>query len=342
MPSQKRSPSSPRERGRERRGSVDDEWLFDARELPQYVEYEGRPVRPCVLMFMRMPSRMVLPPHMVPVQGPEAVREAFELALAECAAPPPRVRVASPKLARWLGETIGQEIETEIVLAPTPELDPMWDSFTSFIEQNDRERERGATYSQDGRIPPEQVEEFFAAAKQYRAARPWKSLAGVPFAIEIAALEIDSLIVTPVEDDGVGGLAMFFDPDVIEHFYADEDADERDAPRDMLAVGWYQKKELPDSVRAELKAMPYASKSGPFPGLTGADPVGLPRPITQRDYDVAIVALRVMATYVKRYRDFIKHDFDDLPPGHEQVQLRGEDVVVRVVARPPRRGAGVH
>jgi hypothetical protein len=131
-------------------------------------------VQPEMMLWAELPELLIVGMQVIEPGETPSFAETFE---ATTKSPvvgkprrPARVRVSDPALARELQSL---EDPPEVVVAPTPELDAIFDEVV--------ESALGAavptySYVAGGSIRPETVRKFFEVATRFRAARPWKIL----------------------------------------------------------------------------------------------------------------------------------------------------------------------
>ncbi|MFV8751345.1 hypothetical protein ACNOYE_12440 [Nannocystaceae bacterium ST9] len=269
------------------------EWLFGLSELTHEVDDEGESYRPMVAVLLDPTNNRMFPAELGRRVDTELIAGVWRNAIA-VADPPARVRVATPELAEQLRRVVPG---LTFVIAPTPEIDALWADIARAFAAVDV----APTYSDEGRVPLESIEEFFAAALEFRRTKPWNQLARfVGSYAEIPALQ-RRVAVSVVRDEGLGGLAIHLDIDAFEAAYAAySSGDEPIAPGDVVAVGFFAKRDLSEPLREELRGFAFAPARGPYPALLCVDADGRRRAPTIADYELAIVLLRTIPRYAKR------------------------------------------
>ncbi len=273
------------------------EWIFGAIELPREVREGDGAYRPMIATFFDPIADFAFAPKLGPWVDVELIASAWREAQAVASAPA-RVRVASANLAALVRQALP---EVDVVVAPTPEIEPLWAGLHDAVDDY-LGPEPG--YLEGGRIPLALVEDFFAAAAEFRRAKPWLKLAQfVGLHADIPALE-RRVVVSVVRDEGLGGLGIHLDVDVFEASYAAYDPQlPALPPLDVVAVAFFAKRDLPEPLREELDDFTFAPARGPYPTLLINGPEGHPRAATPADYELATSLLRATAHYAKRMTD---------------------------------------
>src|SRR6266540_2714214 len=141
------------------------EWVGGRITLPVYIT-EGQPYRPEAVMWFELPSELVLGFSMIdPTKSPPSFSDTLRGVLSAPLAGPPRrptrVRVADQTLAAEARAALGDAGGTEVVVAPTPELDELAHQFARSLPDGDEQE----SYLEDGRVSAAAVERLFRAAK---------------------------------------------------------------------------------------------------------------------------------------------------------------------------------
>lgn len=278
------------------------ELVFGALELGAVVEEAGGAYRPTMLVFLDAASGFGFSPHLVREVGEATVAEAWRGLLAEVArlgvAAPPRVRVADEGLARALRTAVGGAVEVEV--AATPEV-----AVFGALLQEWATRGAPMSYFHGQAFPSELVREFFAAALAFRKEQPWELLLaeeGILF--DVPELGVEGAAIAVITDEGFGGLQIFPSDEALQALAnAEREAQAREATRNSRAVMFYPRRQLPDSLREELKRLPFAPATGPIPAIAALDDRGLQRPLLRSDYAIVIAALRAVTQFVADHRE---------------------------------------
>lgn len=153
------------------------EWIGALVTFPSYVTGEGAPFKPTAVMWLEPETGWIVDSQLVrPEEALPRAAGLFHLATREPQAgdprKPARVRVSDEVLAHALRGSLG---DTEVIVAPTPEVDDVVASLTAHLEQRDRDDAESATYLGPDLEPADVASVFGAAAQLYRA-QPWQSV----------------------------------------------------------------------------------------------------------------------------------------------------------------------
>ncbi len=126
-------------------------------------------------MWFELPSELVLGFSMIdPTKSPPSFSDTLRGVLSSPLAGPPRrptrVRVADQALAAEARAAFGDAGGTEVVVAPTPELDELAHQFARSLPDGDEQE----SYLEDGRVSAAALERLFRAAEVLYHVAPWK------------------------------------------------------------------------------------------------------------------------------------------------------------------------
>lgn len=159
-------------------GAAGVEWVGGPVLFPEYVLADDGPVRPSAILWLIPDGPIVGNTIVESVADDGAVVADF---LERCRQPmvgaphtPARVRVASPELAARLREAVGPA--TEVVCAPTPELDEAMEAFREHLNKLPSSGSPPSYLVLDVDAPA--MRGFFAAAAQLHRAAPWDAIEG--------------------------------------------------------------------------------------------------------------------------------------------------------------------
>jgi hypothetical protein len=187
------------------------EWVAGVVPLPSFVTGDGEPYRPAALLLVESDSGLIVGtelarPEDLLERAPEMFHQAARAPLVGSPREPARVRVASPDLFAALHDQVG---DVEVVLAPTPELEPVAAGLCESLGQLPADEE-GFTYLGPDITPDDVAHMFRAAARLYRL-RPWTLFPADGFAsIDCAALGVAGGALCVVGQAGESfGFALF-------------------------------------------------------------------------------------------------------------------------------------
>lgn len=176
-------------------------------------------------------------------------------------------------------------------------------------------------------FPSELLRRFFVAALGFREVEPWLMFGAEEWLdLDIPQLGIAGAAVSIITDDGCGGLQIFPDRGALERLMRDDAASP--AAGGVMAVMFYTRGQLPDSLREELRRLAFAPAIGMIPALAVRDEHALVRPLARRDYMQAIAVLEAVAELVE---GLAGSEDSALPAAFEHtVTVLGEAVTVRL------------
>jgi hypothetical protein len=150
-----------------------DEWVGGIVGLPSYVSGEGEPYRPAALLLVEPDSGLIVGtetarPDDVLARAPQMFMDAASAPLVGVPRAPARLRVAAPELYAALRDRVGT---VDVVLAPTPELDPVVESLRAAMRATDN-RDDDTNIGPD--MTPDDVARMFRAAARLYRLQPWR------------------------------------------------------------------------------------------------------------------------------------------------------------------------
>jgi hypothetical protein len=153
------------------------EWVGGIVALPSFVSDEGEPYRPSALVLVEPESGLIVGttlarPDEVLERAPAMFLEVTGAPMVGAPRRPSRVRVAAPDLFDALRHRVG---DVDVVLAPTPELDPAVSSLhAGLLELRDDDvDDESLTYLGPG-IELDDVSRMFRAAARLYRLQPWR------------------------------------------------------------------------------------------------------------------------------------------------------------------------
>lgn len=153
-----------------------EEWVGSLVEFPGFVNDEGAPYRPTMVLWYEPETDCIIDSQLVrPEHGLMRAAGLFHLATREPKAGPPRrprrVRVSDRALATALAGSLG---DVEVVLSETPEIDEVIASMREhFRERGGDEASESRSYLTGG-VDPVTMGIFFSAAATFYDAAPWE------------------------------------------------------------------------------------------------------------------------------------------------------------------------
>jgi hypothetical protein len=152
------------------------EWVAGVVSSPTFVVGDGDPYRPSAVLWVETGSGLIVGCDLL--HPSDALGRAAGLFLETAREPlegkarvPERVRVAEPELYEALQGKIGG---VELVLAPTPELTPVAESFVAHMGLVDEDEDDVELSYVGGDITADDVAHMFRAAAQLYRLQPWR------------------------------------------------------------------------------------------------------------------------------------------------------------------------
>jgi len=204
---------------------------------------------------------------------------------------PARVRVASNEHAAALRAVAGPT--TEVVCAPTPELETLFSSLAAHVEAGAGE-DAAPTYLTAGITPELVASQFRAAARLHRSA-PWEVVPTdtTVIAVTIAELEVrDAPLIVIGQNAESYGVLLFPDATALDDYFALAAAAaagfEAYAIPEHIVLNFERGAELDPARRREIAKHGWeVAEPSAYPWIAAVDKDGVPHPPTKRQ--VAIV-----------------------------------------------------
>lgn len=324
------SPHRQSRREVEPRGEV--AWLGGHFRLPSYVR-EGEPYRPNLVLWLELPSGLVVGSNVVPPDSAwplaATLRTALERPTPGAAREPDSLRVADPAAEAELRHAFRTRFPVEV--APTPELD---DVFQKFLE-NAPTDEGDASYFEGGRISEPTVARMFrAAAVLYRAA-PWKKVSDDEvLRMDIPGLGVEGACVSIIGALGES-LGVIIFPSLLgfERFGAAAEeaaiSGSLDVGGPVLSLDFWQTTDLPRTMRHEIGKHGWTTmEPHAIPVVSHRDRDGVPRPLSVRDLQIATeCAFAIASFFVRHARAFGRRRHD---PVYESSTMEDTGLTVRL------------
>lgn len=275
---------------------------------------EGEPHRVELNLWIELPDELIVGMEVIDPKRPTSFGDSLLHAMQRPAMGTPRrpakIRVEDAALAAELRSTAP---EIEVVVAPTPELAEIAEQLFSLMPKDDEE----ASYFEDGRVSAATVESLFrAAAGLYRLA-PWR----VTHDGQVLRFDIPGLAVEGACVSIIGALGESFGILIFPSLAGYEALAQRtnapmhgkiDLGTTILALSFEAAGDLPSSMRRE------AAKHGwpvvdvfAYPRVEHRDRDGVPRPLTERDVQIATACAGALSGFFARHRAVFEGDFPD-------------------------------
>ncbi len=309
------------------------EWIGGQMTLPAYV-MEGEPYRPKLVVWLEMPTGLVVGHDLVQEDGrdhlADALREALKRPAAGSRREPARLRVADHGAEAELRNALGDRFEVHV--APTPELEGLFEDFIGHMSG----KGDSASYLEGGRVPASVVARMFdAAAHLYRVA-PWKVAADHEvLRMDIPALGVEGACVSIIGALGEGlGIIVFASYLAFERFghAALEPGKHRlDLGGPVLSLDFWKARDVPSGIRREIARNGWAAVApDAVPVVTHRDRDGAERPLTERDVRIVTECAFAVASFSVRHPDAFGGRLRE--PVSESSEMGKSGVTVRLTA----------
>jgi hypothetical protein len=264
---------------------------------------------------------------------------------------PAHLRVADPGLAEEVRARFADRFAIDV--APTPELDELFEHFLASAPGD----EDDGSYLEGGRVSPEVVARMFQAASVLHRSAPWR----VASDSEVLRADIPDLLVEGACVSILGALGespgIIVFPSLLAHerfgaiaHQAPRGAGRLDLGGPILSLDFRRAREVPADLRREAASHGWATASADaFPLVVHRDGDGTPRPVTERDLQIATECAFAVASFFARHRDAFGGQLRE--PVSESITTGDDGVTVRLtapydayegfepVAGPPKGGA---
>src|SRR5580658_385597 len=314
-------------------GREEIEWIGGQMTLPAYV-VDGEPYRPKLVVWLEMPTGVVVGHDLVREDGRDhlvgALKEALKRPAVGPRREPARVRVADHGAGAELRNALGDRFEVHV--APTPELDGLFEDFIGHVS----DKGDGATYLEGGRVPAAVVARMFdAAAHLYRVA-PWKVAADHEvLRMDIPALGVEGACVSIIGALGESlGVIVFASYLAFERFgdaVLDRGKHALDLGGPVLVLDFWKARDVPSAMRHEIGRYGWAAVApSAVPVVTHRDRDGVARPLSERDVRIVTECAFAVASFFVRHPEAFGGRLRE--PVSESSEVGKSGVTVRLTA----------
>jgi hypothetical protein len=295
------------------------EWVAGIVSSPTYVCDEDEPYRPSAVLLVETGSGLIVGCELLHPR--DALGRAAGLFLETARAPiegearvPRRVRVAEPELFQALEGKIGG---VELVLAPTPELDAVAESFVAQMARMDEDDESEITYLGPAITPDDVAHMFRAAARLYRL-QPWRLFPSDGYVtVRCEHLDVDDGALCVVGQLGESfGFVLFRSVDDAIAF--GEAADQVDAGRrprfpQHIMFSYDDRASLGPTLGKEIRAHGW-EVAGPraYPSIAMLDPDMVARSLTREELHGVTAIVDALAEMIEDEPDLDQAWDDDV------------------------------
>ena len=293
------------------------EWVGGRYAMPVTVREGDSTLQPDVLLWLELPSGLLLTARATDPREPAPIEETLREAMARppegSPRRPARVRVRDSSFAEEARRALGNNIP--VVVGPVPELDAVFAEFSKKLSGWSPE----PSYLGDD-VPPSLVEKLFSeAARLYRRA-PWKVWDEEQvLCVDVPELGIRRQCLSVIGGAGEDfGLLLFssFDTylafgDFDEDFAGVEDLDESKSATALLSVSFDHPRDLPPSLVREVRQHRWPlARANVYPVVLTLDTNRRPRQLSGQDYRVMTACVSALLSFLDRLPAILDGDPD--------------------------------
>ena len=310
-----RRPAPGRRRGADR-SQPSREWVGGRLSPPFYIHDREEPYRPDLVIWLELPEGLIVGQALVKPEDREgAVARGLRSALTQPADGSPRrpdgIRVADAATAAEVRAEVGEAIP--VTVAPTPELDAL---LAHLIATLPPDEDNEPSYFAGGRISAAAVENLFAAGRLLFALQPWTVADDTQvLRMDIPALGVDGACLSVIGQLGESrGVLVFASFDDFESFVAAAESGALEQGPLALGAGWLAltfepATELPASMRREAMEHGWpVERADAYPLVERRDPDGMPRPLVERDVEIAAACALSLGAFFAKHGAIFKSD----------------------------------
>ena len=300
--------------------------------LPPFFVTEGEPYRPELVVWMDLPSGLVVGHHLqdpkAPVEFGATLTGAMERPLAGPPRRPARIRVATSRLAESVRRAAASDLE--IVVAPTPELDEVLEAMRRAPQSDDAPDQ---SYLEQGRVSAETIADLFRAAELVYRMAPWKTMDEQQLVrVDVPRFGVSGACLSVIGGAGESfGLILFPSLEAFEAFASTvqtPDAGRIDLGTTVLSLNFERGADLPESMRREIGKHGWSvAGARAYPMVVHRDRDGVPRPLSERDIKLTAALATAFGSFFSKNKGVFQSD--DGVPISESSSDEG-DVTVRL------------
>ena len=291
------------------------EWIGGRFPTPFFVQDREEPYRPDIVLWLELPDGLIVGQAVVtPEDTGGAVARTLRSTLTQPLVGAPR----RPHLIRVANDAAAAEVRAEVAgtipvnVAPTPELDELLEHMIATMPAS---AEDEPSYLAGGRVPPAAVEKLFTACLPLFEMKPWTVASDLQvIRMDIPALDVDGACVSVIGGlDEYRGVLIFPSADGF-HRYLEAAAtgalEKSGAPgTELLSLTFEPATGLPPSMRREAMAHGWAVASpDAYPLVDRREPDGAPRPLVERDVEIATACARSICALFARHSALFASD----------------------------------
>jgi len=289
------------------RSGLDIEWIGGCIKPPIFITDREEPYRPSLVVWMELPSGLVVGQSLAPEVKEGDVGRTLVEAMKEPLVGPPRrprrIRVADPSFVQEIQKAVGEGARIEV--APTPELNDLLDTMISALAG-----ESEASYLAGGGVPPAVVARLFAASKALFPLAVWDVVSeSQVLRLDIPSLGVEGACISIIGAMGQSlGFLIFPSLAGYEAFLSAAEKPEpagarRDFGSGWLSLSFVRGERMAASMRQEAAdhGWPLPAEDT-YPDVTRVEPDGACPPLSQRDVEIATACAESLPAFVFRHK----------------------------------------
>ncbi|HZL19611.1 MAG TPA: SEC-C domain-containing protein [Polyangia bacterium] len=290
------------------------EWV-GGRLSPPFFITEGEPYRPEMIIWMELPTGLVVGYHLTDPKEPADLGSILLAAMERPIVGPPRqparIRVASADMAASVRRAVGDGIDVSV--APTPELNEVLEHMRAGISGAEVDQ----SYLEEGRVSVETVADLFTAAELLYRVAPWKVMDDDQVVrVDIPRLGIDGACLSVIGALAESiGLLLFPSLEAFESFASSAQV-RKPGPVDLgttiLSLSFERGADIPAFMRREISQYGWPV-AGPraYPRVDHRDSDAVPRPLSERDVQIMAACATSFGAFFAKNRGVFKDDDGD-------------------------------
>ena len=289
------------------------EWIGGRYTLPKKVRERGRLLDLDVVLWLELPTDVVVGSTILdprdPVPFAQTLEEAMTRPVHGDPRRPGRIRVADVTLAEPLS---GSGIP--VVVAPVPELDAAFADLSATILARPTSAGPEFTYLGGGTIRPAAVARLFSAASILFRTAPWRRVEEHQIVrVDIPALEVDGACLSVIGGGGESfGLLIFRSIEAYHSFAGAVAASPSARPggrRAVLSLSFDRRKDVPPELLREIEKhrWPVEGSKG-YPVVISLDDGMTPLQLTERDYRILVATTQAFLAFFVRHGQLFATD----------------------------------
>jgi len=313
--------------------STQTEWVGGRYRLPNKVREGGRLVELDVVLWLELPTDVVVGSTIIDPRNPltvaQTLAEAMKRPIHGEPRRPSRIRVSDAGLAEELRPT-----EIPLVVAPTPELDAAFADLSATILARRGGEQVEHSYLAGGTIAPAVVARLFTAAGLLYRTAPWLRVEESQVVrVDIPALGVDGACLSIIGGACESfGLLLFRSLDVYRSFTGEPGpAPSSGKDRALLSLSFDRKKDLPPPMLREIERHRWRVEGAKgYPVVMSLDDGMTPLRLTESDYRILTACTPAFLSFLAQHADVFEMDEPDVV----SASFTGDDGVTVMLTAP--------